>query len=366
MRDVAALAGVSLKTVSRVINGMPSVDPALTNQVRRAAALLNYKPNLAASSLRRRDGRSMMIGLMLEDIANPYSSIIYRAAENVARGLGVGVLAGSIEEDPERERELAAALIVRRVDGLLIVPAGQDHSYLVNEMGMGTAVVFVDRPPRYLAADAVVSDNRAGTAKGVRHLIELGHRRIAYLGDLSSIATAQERFAGFEDALREASLGLDYRLVRHDLHTIDAATAAAAELLAGSSPPTALFSGQNLVTIGTVRALRAAGLQHRTALIGFDDFPLADLLEPGITVIAQDPASIGKLGTEILFQRIHGDTSPVKEHVVPTRLIERDSGAIPPPDAREPVTLPVCAATAGARWGLIYRPRPLIHCRPHR
>jgi LacI family transcriptional regulator len=196
---------------------------------------------------------------------------------------------------------------------------------------MGTAVVFVDRPPRYLAADAVVSDNRAGTANGVRHLIELGHRRIAYLGDLSSITTAQERFAGFEDALREAGLGLDYRLVRHDLHTIDAATAAAAELLTGSSPPTALFSGQNLVTIGTVRALRAAGLQHRTALIGFDDFPLADLLEPGITVIAQDPASIGKLGTEILFRRIHGDTSPVKEHVVPTRIIERASGAIPPP-----------------------------------
>jgi LacI family transcriptional regulator len=331
MRDVAALAGVSLKTVSRVINGMPSVDPALTNQVRRAAALLNYKPNLTASSLRRRDGRSMMIGLMLEDIANPYSSTIYRAAEDVARGLGVGVLAGSLEEDPKRERELVAALIVRRVDGLLIVPAGQDHSYLVNEMGMGTAVVFVDRPPRYLAADAVVSDNRAGTAKGVRHLIELGHRRIAYLGDLRSITTAQERFAGFEDALREASLGLDYRMVRHDLHTIDAATAATAELLAGSSPPTALFSGQNLVTIGTVRALRAAGLQHRTALIGFDDFPLADLLEPGITVIAQDPASIGKLGTEILFRRIHGDTSPVQEHVVPTRLIERASGAIPPP-----------------------------------
>ncbi len=100
MRDVAALAGVSLKTVSRVINGAPTVDPALTDQVRRAAAVLNYKPNLTASSLRRRDGRSMMIGLMLEDIANPYSSTIYWAAEVVARGLGVGLLAGSIEEDP--------------------------------------------------------------------------------------------------------------------------------------------------------------------------------------------------------------------------------------------------------------------------
>jgi LacI family transcriptional regulator len=117
MRDVAALAHVSLKTVSRVINGSPTVDPALTEQVQRAAALLNYKPNLAASSLRRGDGRSMMIGLMLEDMANPYSATICQVAEEVARKLGVGLLAGSVGEDPERERELATALIQRRVDG---------------------------------------------------------------------------------------------------------------------------------------------------------------------------------------------------------------------------------------------------------
>jgi LacI family transcriptional regulator len=331
MRDVAALAGVSLKTVSRVINGSQTVDPALCDQVRRAAELLNYQPNLVASSLRRGDRRSMMIGLILEDIANPYFSMVYRAAENVARGQGVGLLVGNVEEDPERERELAAELILRRVDGLLIVPAGNDHSYLVNEMRMGTAMVFVDRIPRYLAADAVVTDNRAGAAQGVRHLIEHGHRRIAYLGDFSSISTAQERYAGYRDALREAGLETDDRLVQHDLHTIDAAEAAATELLTGSNPPTALLSGQNLITVGTVRALRSAGAQHRTALVGFDDFPLTDLLEPSVAVIAQAPASIGKLATEILFQRINGDTSPVQKYVVPTRFIERASGAIPPP-----------------------------------
>jgi LacI family transcriptional regulator len=330
MRDVAALAHVSLKTVSRVINGSQTVDPALMDKVQRATALLNYKPNLAASSLRRRDGRSMMIGLMLEDIANPYSATIYRATEEVARELGVGLLAGSLEEDPERERELAGALIQWRVDGLIIAPAGDDHSYLVDEMRMGTAVVFVDRSPQYLAADAVLTANRAGTAEGVRYLIEHGHRRIAYLGDLNSIATARERFAGFQDASRRAGLPVDSRLVRLDLHTIDAASAAAAELLAGPNPPTAMFSGQNLVTIGTVQALRAAGAQHRVALIGFDDFPLADLLQPDITVITQDAASIGRLAAEILFRRIDGDTSPVREHVLPTRLIERASGAIPP------------------------------------
>jgi LacI family transcriptional regulator len=331
MRDVAALAGVSLKTVSRVINGTPTVAPELVSQVQRAATQLNYHPNLTASSLRRGDGKSLMIGLMLEDIANPYSSTIYRSAENVARARGVGLLAGSIDEDPERERELAAALFLRRVDGLIIVPSGQDHSYLLDEMKMGTAVVFVDRPPRYLAADSVVADNRAGATEGIRHLIAHGHRRVAYLGDLTSIATAQERFAGYQDALREAGLTVDQHLVRHDLHTIDAAKAAATELLTGPNPPTALFSEQNLVTIGTVRALRGAGLQHRIAVVGFDDFPMADLLEPGIAVVAQDPAAIGTLAAEILFRRIDGDGSAVQERVVPIRLIKRASGAITPP-----------------------------------
>jgi LacI family transcriptional regulator len=267
---------------------------------------------------------------MLEDAANPYSASIYRSAENVARTRGVGVLAGSLDEDAERERELAAALFLRRVDGLIIVPAGQDHSYLLNEHQMGTALVFVDRPPRFLAADSVVSDNRSGAANGVRHLIAHGHRRIAYLGDLTSIATAQERFAGFQDALREAGLVPDHHLVRQDLHTIGAAEAAASELLTGPNPPSALFSEQNLVTIGTIRALRDTALQHRTALVGFDDFPLADLLEPAVTVVAQDPAAIGTLAAEILFRRIDGDPSPAAQHVVPTRLIERASGALPP------------------------------------
>jgi LacI family transcriptional regulator len=331
MRDVAALAGVSLKTVSRVINGAPTVDPVLAAQVRRAATQLNYQPNLTASSLRRSDRRSLAIGLMLEDVANPFSASLYRSAENVARLRGVGVLAGSLDEDPDRERELAAALFLRRVDGLIIVPAGKDHSYLRHEQEMGTALVFVDRPPQFLAADSVVSDNREGAAAAVRHLIARGHRQIAYLGDLTSIATARDRFGGYQEVLREAGLSSDPGLIRHDLHTIAAAEAAAAGLLARPQPPTALFSEQNLVTIGVVRALRAAGLQHRVALAGFDDFTLADLLDPPVTVVAQDPARIGTLAAELLFGRIDGDDSPPQRRVVPTRLIQRGSGEIPPP-----------------------------------
>jgi LacI family transcriptional regulator len=325
MRDVAALAGVSLKTVSRVINSEPTVDATLADRVRRAAAQLNYRHNMTASNLRRGDRRSFTIGLMLEDVGNPYSSSVYRAVENVARERGVGLLAGSLEEDPDREREMAATLVARRVDGLIIVPAGRDHSYLRDEQSMGTAMVFVDRPPVLLPADSVLADNGEGAARGVEHLIAHGHRRIAFLGDLTSIATAADRYSGYRDALRAA--GLPPGPVRRDLHTAEAAEAAVMALLsAGGELPTAIFCSQNLITLGTVRALRACGLQHEIALVGFDDVPLADLLDPPVTVVAQDVTAIGTLAAQILFRRIDGDTSAPRVHIVPTRLIPRGSG----------------------------------------
>jgi LacI family transcriptional regulator len=330
MRDVAMLAGVSLKTVSRVVNGAPTVDADLAARVRRAVTQLNYRHNMTASNLRRGDRRSFMVGLMLEDVSNPYSSGIYRAVENVARERGVGLLAGSLDEDPDRERELAARLVARRVDGLIVVPAGRDHSYLRDEQEIGTAFVFVDRPPAMLPADSVLADNKEGAMAAVRHLIGHGHRRIAFLGDLTSIATCQDRYAGYRLALREAGLAGDPRFVRRDLRTAAAAEAAATELLTGPEPPSALFSAQNLITLGTVRALRACGAQHRVAMVGFDDVPLADLLDPPVTVVAQDVLAIGTLAAQILFRRIDGDTSEVQAHVVPTRLIKRGSGEIPP------------------------------------
>jgi LacI family transcriptional regulator len=331
MRDVAALAGVSLKTVSRVVNGAQTVDADMAARVRRAVAQLSYRHNLTASNLRRGDRRSFMIGLMLEDVSNPYSSSIYRAVEDVARERGVGLLAGSLDEDPGRERELAASLVARRVDGLIIAPAGRDQSYLRDEQAMGVAVVFVDRPPALLPADSVLADDRNGAIMAVRHLVDHGHRRIAFLGDLTSIATARERYAGYRATLGSAGLPEDPSLVVHDLHTAVAAEAAVARLLRGPEPPSAIFSSQNLITVGTVRALRTAGVQHRTALVGFDDVALADILDPPVTVVAQDVVQIGALAAKILFRRIDGDTSDVQTHIVPVSLIPRGSGEIPAP-----------------------------------
>jgi LacI family transcriptional regulator len=332
MHDVAALARVSLKTVSRVVNQEAGVSPELVRRVNQAAAQLDYRPNLAARSLRQAGGRTASIGLLLENVSNPFSSSIHRAIEDAARARGVAVLASSLDEDPVREQELVRNFVSRRVDGLAIVPAAPDHSYLVSERRAGLALVFVDRPPGYLDADTVLAANRQGARDGVRHLVAQGHRRIAFLGDMRSISTARDRSAGYRDALEEASIPYDERLVRSDLHSIEAAMDAVQELLARPSDaaPTALFGSQNLVTVGALRALRGLGLQQQVALVGFDDLMLGDLLQPGLTAVAQDPTAMGTAAAELLFRRMDGDGGATQLVVIPTRLIERGSGEIAP------------------------------------
>ena len=330
MREVAALAKVSIKTVSRVVNGESGVSPQLARRVAAATERLAYRHNLTASSLRRLDGRSATIGVVLEDVANPFSSALHRSIEDVAVERGVLVLAGSSDELEERERKLVSAFASRRVDGLIIQPSSKDHSYLIAERKAGTAIVFVDRPPAFLDADTVLTDNAVGVRRGIKHLVAHGHRRIGYLGDTHTIVTAAERHRGYLEELAEQGIEADEALVRLDLRGIEKAEAAVIELLGQPNPPTALFTGQNLITIGAFRALRRSGLHHRIALIGFDDILLADLLEPGITVIAQDPAAIGRTAAQLLFRRLDGDRSPSEHHVVLTRMIIRGSGEIAP------------------------------------
>jgi LacI family transcriptional regulator len=327
MRDVAALASVSLKTVSRVVNGEASVAPELAQRVQKAAIALDYRPNLTARSLRNSAGRTRTIGLILEDVANPFSSALHRAVEDLARSRGVAVFAGSGDESPERERELALELVARRVDGLIIVPASDDQSYLANEQRTGVKLVFADRPPQLLRADAVVSDNVGGAHEAVRHLIAGRHTRVAFLGNPSSIQPAADRFEGYCLALAESGITKDDDLVWTGL-AADAERAVRSLLLGPA--PTALFTAQNLITIEAIRVLRDLGLHTKVALVGFDDFPLADLLEPAVTVVAQDPPAIGAKACELLFQRMDGDMSAPRIATIPTRLIRRGSGEIAP------------------------------------
>jgi LacI family transcriptional regulator len=328
MRDVAALAGVSIKTVSRVVNREPGVSPELAARVLDAVALLGYRHNLTASSLRRADQKTATIGLLLDDSSNPFSSELLRAIEDVAWERGTLALAGSSDEDPDRQRELLHALVSRRVDGLIAVPASGNQSSLLRERLLGRPLVLVDRPAP--EADSVTVDNRAGAARALRHLVAHGHRRVAFLGDLRSLWTATERHAGYVEGLAAEDITLDPHLVVMDVRGVDAAERAVSALLSSAEPPTALLTGQNLITIGAIHALQRLGLQHRVALVGFDDFPLADLLDPRVSVVAQDPTAIGRAAAELLFARLDSDRRPPQQVVVPTRLIARGSGELRP------------------------------------
>lgn len=331
MREVAALAGVSLKTVSRVVNDEPGVTDAVRGRVRAALAQLDYRPNLAASNLRRTHARTATIGALLQDLSNSFSAALLRSLEDVARGRGIAVLAASLDEEPGRERALVADLVARRVDGLVMMPATESQEYLAVERRAGLPTVFVDRVPRGVEADAVTVDNRAGAVMATQHLLDHGHRRIAYLGDRESIQTAAERAEGFRAALRRAGLPVDHSLVRTGLRSPAAAREAMLSLLALPDPPTAVFTGRNSVSIGAVRALRDNGSHRDTAIVGFDDFPLADLLDPPLTVIRQDVARIGATVCELLFRRLDGHAGPARhEQLVPTLRV-RGSGEIHAP-----------------------------------
>jgi LacI family transcriptional regulator, galactose operon repressor len=323
MNDVARTAGVSLKTVSRVVNGESTVAPDLVRRVQAAVESLDYRPHLGASMLRRNDRRTRTIGVLLEDVTDPFSAALHRAVEDEARARGIHVLTGSLDEDQARERELASAFAERQTDGLILAPTGDDQSYLAGLRGM--PVVFVDRSPTGAAGDTVVSTNVAGAAGAVRHLIAGGHRRIAYLGDLRRLPTARDRHRGYLRAL-----GGRPGPTAHDLRDAAAAERATIAVLRGAEPPTAIFATQSQITVGAIRALHRLGCHRTVALIGFDDFPLADLLDPPVTVVAQDPARMGHTAAAALFERIEGHDGPPREIRIPTTLIPRGSGELAP------------------------------------
>jgi LacI family transcriptional regulator len=331
MKEVAAVSGVSISTVSRVLSGDTAVKADRVTRVLDAVDLLGYQRNDVASTLRRADRGSASIGLILEDVANPFFSAVHRGVEDIARPQGVVTLAGSSDEDPEQERRLAAAFTARRVDGLIVVPAGDDHAYLLRERAAGMPLVFLDRPPRLLETDTVLTDNAGGARHAIEHLLATGHRRIAFLGGREPIHTAIERRSGYLDALRDHGIAVPSELVCTDLHDAAAARQAARTLLLEPDPPSAIFSAQNLLTIGALRALHELAAQHTVAHVGFDDIPLSDVVDPGLTVVAQDPYALGRTAAELLFRRLRGDQGPYRHVVLSTTLIARGSGELPAP-----------------------------------
>jgi LacI family transcriptional regulator len=332
MREVAALAGVSFKTVSRVVNAEPGVSPDLTARVRHAIQQLGYQQNHQAATLRRANGATATLGLLLDDVANPFSAALHRAVADIAATRHMLVFTASSDEDPERERSALHAFASRRVDGLIVVATNANSALLRSQHERGTPIVLVDRRLPGEDFDTVTVDNRGGARRAVEHLAAHGHRRVAFLADMDTIWTARERHIGYLEGIAAAAAAFDPNWVRHDLRGSAVAENVTIELLAAPEPPTAIFAAQNLITIGAIRALQRLGRQHTTALVGFDDIILAELLDPGITAIAQDPVALGRAAAELLFARLDTAPGPARHHVVPVSLLTRGSGEIPPPN----------------------------------
>ncbi|MEU3047509.1 LacI family DNA-binding transcriptional regulator [Streptomyces sp. NPDC006984] len=326
MKDVAAHAGVGLKTVSRVVNGEPGVTPDTERRVQESIESLGFRRNDSARVLRK--GRTASVGLVLEDLADPFYGPLSRAVEEVARAHGALLINGSSAEDPGREQELALALCARRVDGLIVIPAGDDHRYLEPEIRAGVATVFVDRPAGRIEADAVLSDSFGGARAGTAHLLAHGHRRIAFIGDQPRIHTAAERLRGYRAAMEDAGARIDDSWVSLGSTAPERVRGALAAMLDAAEPVTAVLAGNNRVTVTVVRHLAAH--VRPVALVGFDDIELADLL--GITVIAQDAAALGRTAAERLFRRLDGVREAPARVTLETRLIPRGSGELAPAD----------------------------------
>ncbi|MDR8412026.1 LacI family transcriptional regulator [Nonomuraea sp. 3-1Str] len=330
MADVAREVGVTAKTVSRVLNDDGPVAVETRERVMEAVRKLGYQPNLMARNMRV-GARDAAIGLVIPEMGNPFFGTVAGGVESAVRPRGLTLIVGSSSETAELERSLIATFLARRVSGLMVVPSSDgDHRYLRAERVAGLPIVFLDRPAVGMAADHVVSGNREGARDGVAHLVAHGHRRIGFVGDLpAALYTRRERFQGYRDALEAAGLPFDRALVESG-HDQGAASAAVARLLALPAPPTALFAANNFASMGAVVALARAG-RRDVALVGFDDLPLAEVLEPPLTVVAQDPAALGTAAAELVLSRLDGLPSrAARRELIPTRLIARGSGELPP------------------------------------
>ncbi len=322
MRDVAARAKVSAMTVSRVLHGDPRITEATKQRVLEAVEALGYRRDETARNLRL--GQSTgLIGLVVTNLANPFYSQMALGVGEVAERSGFNVVLANTGEDPDREARIVDDLISRRVDGIIVVPATDDHRHLDPVKLHHVPVVLAARPPSGIEADCVLVDDFGGTREAVRGLIARGHTKIAFLGLPPSAYTGAERFSGFRAAMAEAGLPVDDAYVRYHQRDVSAAEAAAGALLALPDPPTALFSANNRNTIGAIRAVNSAGAA--TELVGFDDFELADMLGLPLTVVAYDPGEVGQRAAGLLTDRLGGpveESAEARRIVVPTTVIQ--------------------------------------------
>jgi len=333
--EVADRAGVSAMTVSRVLNNSGYVSAATRQRVELAIAQLGYVPNALARQLRSK--RTKMLALVVSDISNPFFTTIARGVEDAASARGFAVMFCNTDESNAEESRYLRLLVERQVDGVLLVPAENAAASLRLLRTHNIPVVVLDRRASR-RVDNVRCDSEAGAHALARHLIELGHRRIAVLTGRRGISTSVDRVAGVRRALADAGLELDDSLVRYggfnfgNTNLADGRLMTQDVLSANDDPPTAIFAANNFIAFGAVRALRELGLRvpDDISVVAFDDLPAEWVDEPFLTVAAQPAYEIGRRAAEMMIDRLVGKRTSVGESVVlPFEVIVRPSTAAP-------------------------------------
>jgi LacI family transcriptional regulator, galactose operon repressor len=330
IKDVARLSGVSPMTVSRVINESERVRPQTRRRVEEAISELGYVPSRLARGLSRQ--RTGTIAVIVPDVANPFFTLIVRAAEDVARRAGYRVILCDTRADLSVERDVVGELLAHRVEGIVVAPVSdRSQAHLRRLARFGVPFVLIDRTVAGVEADAVVGDSAGGARQLVEHLISLGHRRIGLVVESDEVSTARDRRRGYEAALAAVGIPLDPELVVDS--TVDPAGGSEGmrRLLQLEDRPTAVFTVNNLVALGAIEAVRTAGLEvpDDVALVCFDDIEYASRLYPFLTALEQPAETFGTLGTQLLLDRIDGRGPERRRAVVlPGRLtVRRSCGA---------------------------------------
>lgn len=328
MHDVAAAAGVSAKTVSRVFNGDPHVAPETRTRVEAVLREQGYVPNAVATTFRA--GRAPIIGLVVPDLVDPFFGSIANAVGAVAAEHGMAVSVTNIGTDPDRERSVVTSVLSQALSGLVLAPVTEEQRYL-DAWANRVPIVFVDRTPAKFHADSFTQDDRGGAALATTHLLALGHRRIAFVGDALT-ATTKARLEGYQHALTDADHAVDPELMALDVWDRQAAAGAVHRLTHLADPPTAVFSSNVRSSMALIPALRG---RDDLGLLSFGDFPMADQLRTPVTVIDQDPEQLGHLAAERVLERIERPERRYRRRtVIPVTLVQRDSCSVGAPHAQ--------------------------------
>jgi LacI family transcriptional regulator len=322
--DVAARAGVSTATVSRALNGKSTVDRDLAARVREAADELGYQPNGPARNLRRQE--AAVVALIISDVENPFFTAIARGVEDVAHEVGYSVVLCNSDENAEKENRYIDVAIQERVAGVILSPSGPATS--VGKLAArGTAFVAVDRPLPEHNGDVVLVDTRLAARQATAHLIAQGYHRIGCITGPAGVRTADDRLAGYRDALKSAKRRGSTKLVRRTEYKAAGAHQAAQELLNQEEPPDALLVANSAMAVGVLQALRERGVRpgKDVGIVAFDDAPWAELVDPPLSVVAQPAYEIGAVAARLLLARIADSTRVATTTTLGARLIERGS-----------------------------------------